>query len=371
MQTYSSFERYNRQIILQQMGEIGQQKLQNAKVLVIGAGGLGCPLLLYLAAAGVGTIGVVDDDVVNVSNLHRQVLFTMADVGKPKAITAAAKLQELNDGIRIVAHHTFINNQNAWELIGAYDIVADGSDNFSTRYLVNDACVLLNNPLVYGAVSRFEGQLAVWNGPVINGKRTANYRDLFPVPPTENEVPNCAEAGVLGVLPGIIGSMQAAEVIKLITEVGRPLTNQLQTFNLLNNEWNTYDILPTELEAGSPKNKEQFHAWNYELVCRNGDIEEIDALKFCRLLQEDNVVVVDVRQPGEMPMITEFEHISISLPELAAGLDTLEQGTLIFICQSGTRSRQAAQTALKKFPTKKIYSLQNGIAGWKKGQQYE
>ncbi|MBD0294073.1 MAG: HesA/MoeB/ThiF family protein, partial [Flavisolibacter sp.] len=210
-------ERYQRQVILQEFGEAGQQKLLQAKVLVIGAGGLGCPVLQYLAAAGVGVVGIADDDIVSLTNLHRQVLYSMSDIGKSKVERAAAILRQLNPDIEIIPYHLRLTNKNALDIITAYDIVVDATDNFPTRYLLNDACVLLSKPLIYGAVSKFEGQVAVFNGVGSSGEKSVNYRDLFPVPPQEDEVPNCAEAGVLGVLPGIIGSLQAGEVIKLIT----------------------------------------------------------------------------------------------------------------------------------------------------------
>jgi adenylyltransferase/sulfurtransferase len=196
MDKQPSYERYQRQMLLKEMGEGGQQKLLEAKVLVVGAGGLGCPALQYLAAAGVGSIGIIDDDVVSISNLHRQILYSTNDVGSAKAEKAAAVLRALNPEIEIVAYNLRLTNQNAIDLFKQFDIVLDGSDNFSTRYMINDACVLLGKPLVYGAISRFEGQLAILNCVTTNSpEKPVNYRDLFPHPPAENEVMNCAEAG--------------------------------------------------------------------------------------------------------------------------------------------------------------------------------
>ncbi len=233
MNDQNLYERYHRQIILPEFGEEGQQKLFLAKVLVIGAGGLGCPALQYLTAAGIGTIGIVDDDTVALNNLHRQVLYSVNDIGLSKAERATKILQQLNPEIKIVAYNERLHNQNALTLFDEYDIIIDGTDNFSTRYMINDACVLLNKPLVYGAISQFEGQVSVFK----NGKEDdVNYRDIFPDPPKEGEVLNCAEAGVLGVLPGIIGTMMANETIKLITGIGEPLVNQLFTYNALNNQ---------------------------------------------------------------------------------------------------------------------------------------
>ncbi len=196
-------------MLLKEIGESGQQKLLQAKVLVVGAGGLGCPVLQYLAAAGVGKLGIVDDDIVSLTNLHRQVLYNTSDIGFAKTERAAAALRSLNPDIEIIPYNLRLTNQNALDIINNYDIVVDGTDNFSSRYMINDACVLLKKPLVYAAISRFEGQVAVFNYIDNDNEKPVNYRDLFPIPPAEDEAMNCAVAGVLGVLTGIIGSMQA------------------------------------------------------------------------------------------------------------------------------------------------------------------
>src|SRR6266496_5267611 len=201
------YERYQRQILLKEFGEAGQQKLQQAKVLVIGAGGLGCPALQYLAAAGVGTIGIVDNDVVTLTNLHRQILYSTDDIGYPKTERATFKLHQLNSDITITPYNFRLTNKNALNIISDYETIIDGTDNFSTRYMINDACVLMNKPLVYGAISQFEGQVAIFNFRRNENDETVNYRDLFPNPPKEDEILNCEEAGVLGVLPGIVGTM--------------------------------------------------------------------------------------------------------------------------------------------------------------------
>ena len=211
------YERYQRQILLKEFGIAGQQKLLQAKVLVIGAGGLGCPVLQYLTAAGIGCIGIVDNDVVSLSNLHRQVLYDTNDIGKSKVSVAAEKLRLVNSDTELIEYHIHLDKNNCLGIINEYDIIIDCTDNFASRYMINDACVLKAKPLVYAGVNRFEGQVAVFNVTRNEKVRTANYRDLFPVQPEQNEVLNCSEAGVLGVLPGIIGSMQASEAIKLIT----------------------------------------------------------------------------------------------------------------------------------------------------------
>jgi len=215
--TFSKEElaRYNRHIIIPEFGLAAQQKLKAAKVLVVGSGGLGSPVLLYLAAAGVGTIGIVDFDVVDDSNLQRQVLFGVDEIGKPKVEAAKQRLEALNPHINFVLYNTQLTSQNAPDIIKDYDVVADGTDNFPTRYLVNDACVLLGKPNIYASIFQFEGQVSVFNFRNVNGDLGPNYRDLYPTPPPPGLVPSCAEGGVLGVLPGIIGSLQALEVIKV------------------------------------------------------------------------------------------------------------------------------------------------------------
>ena len=228
-----TMDRFERQVILPGFGQEGQAKLKQASVLVIGAGGLGCPVLLYLAAAGVGRIAVVDGDVISQSNLNRQVLYGENDLGKNKAETAIRYFQEKYSDIQWTAIPEFITVDNAQAFIFHYDLVIDGSDNFPTRYLVNDACVLLKKPLVYGSIYQHEGQVSVFNV----GSHPCNYRDVFPSPPAPQEIPNCAETGVLGVLPGIIGNLMALEAIKVLSGLGKPLSNKLLLFNSLDTQF--------------------------------------------------------------------------------------------------------------------------------------
>jgi molybdopterin/thiamine biosynthesis adenylyltransferase len=237
-------KRYNRHVILDQVGLEGQLKLKAAKVLVIGAGGLGCPVLQYLTAAGVGTIGIIDFDTIDLSNLQRQILFTKNDLGKNKAEVAAQRLKQLNDQVKFKAYPERLTTKNALELFSAYDLIIDGTDNFSTRYLVNDAAVLTNKPLVYGSIYKFEGQVAVFNYE--NG---ATYRCLFPVPPKAGTVKNCSEIGVIGVLPGIIGTQQANEAIKIIVGIGKPLSGQLLIYDALKASYLTVGIQRSEEEV--------------------------------------------------------------------------------------------------------------------------
>src|ERR1035437_2494874 len=229
--------RYARHIILPEIGLEGQQKLKQAKVLVVGAGGLGCPVLQYLTAAGVGTLGIIDFDTVDESNLQRQVLYSTEDIGKHKAAIAKEKLEKQNPDINLVSHVAHLTSANALEIISQYDIVVDGSDNFATRYLVNDACVILNKVLVFGSIFKFEGQVSVFNY-----KGGPTYRCLYPEAPAEGDVPNCAEIGVLGVLPGIVGTLQANEVIKIITGIGDILSGKLLTLDALTMQFNTFTI---------------------------------------------------------------------------------------------------------------------------------
>ena len=372
MNNNERYERYQRQIVLKEFGVAAQQKLLQAKVLVIGAGGLGCPVLQYLAAAGVGTIGIVDDDVVLITNLHRQVLYSVEDIGLSKAEVAAKKLKSLNDGINIIDYNTRLTNQNALGIINSYDIVVDGTDNFSSRYLINDACVLLNKPLIYGAISKFEGQVAVLNANV-NNKRAANYRDVFSTPPKDDEVLNCAETGVLGVLPGIIGTMQANETIKLITGIGKPLINTLLTYNALDNS--VYEVNLSLNEAAQqlvPENEEAFLKMDYEWLCSSQINKqlEIDVDRFDNLIDDENTIIIDVREKDEQPIVNEFEHLQIPLSELLSEQTVITKDNVVLFCQTGKRSLHAANTLSELFKDKKVYSLKGGILEWKTNNVY-
>src|SRR6266542_2487265 len=347
------YERYQRQILLKEFGEAGQQKLQQAKVLVIGAGGLGCPALQYLAAAGVGTIGIVDNDVVTLTNLHRQILYSTDDIGYPKTERATFKLHQLNPDITITPYNFRLTNKNALNMI-------------------NDACVLMNKPLVYGAISRFEGQVAVFNCKTDNEITPVNYRDLFPHPPKDGTILNCAEEGVLGVLPGIIGCMQASETIKLITGIGKPLINRLLTYNALTNQF--YELVLSankETAALIPKDEEAFVNTDYDWLCSThaNNNFEIEPLYFDALRKEKNITIIDVREHGEIAAINEFTHLHIPLGQLEQEASSLNNNVIITICQSGVRSAKAVKILSDKFgTTKKIFSLQGGIINWKNHQ---
>jgi len=371
MENNNIYDRYQRQITLKEFGKEGQEKLLKAKVLVVGAGGLGCPALQYLAAAGVGSIGIVDFDIVELSNLQRQTLYNVTDIGKPKAALAAEKLRLFNPDIQFHVHEVRLDSKNAWELISEYDIVLDGTDNFATRYLVNDACVLLSKRLVYGAILRFEGQVGIFNFSGRHHHYKTNYRDLFPKPPLPSTVPSCNEAGVLGVLPGIIGIMQAAEVIKIITGIGEPLCNKILSYNVLNNSFYEFNISPAKnTDAFFPKSKSEFENFDYEWYCgAKQEPLEITIGDFEQLRANEEITIIDVRETGELPSVNEFSFIQIPLSRFGIVIEKhlIKNKTIIF-CQSGKRSLTAAKMLKEKFPESSVYSLKGGIEEWKKHQ---
>jgi molybdopterin/thiamine biosynthesis adenylyltransferase/rhodanese-related sulfurtransferase len=360
-------QRYQKQIFLKELGEQGQQLLSRGSVLVVGAGGLGCPALQYLAVAGVGRIGIVDFDVVDESNLHRQVLYTMEDIGKLKAKVAEIRIKALNPEVEVEIFCEKIGPENALSILSRFDLVLDGSDNFPTRYLINDACVLLNKPLIYGSVFRFEGQLSVFNLPD-QGVKT-NYRDLFPEPPDPSEVVGCNEAGVLGVLPGIIGTMQATEAIKIITGAGKPLANRLLCYNALNNFVYELEISPLESSGLQiPQTAEDFQKMNYEWFCNRlvSEYKDIDGAAFDQLRSSQTTQIIDVRNLHETPRVTEFEHLRIPLSELGENLHQIDPARpLVIFCQTGVRSIMAAHLITEKIGVRTVYNLKGGIIKWK------
>lgn len=357
-------ERYQRQIILNGFGEEGQKSLQRLSVLVVGAGGLGCPALQYLVAAGVGKIGIADDDIVSLHNLHRQVLYTTEDIGHLKTNVAALRLHQMNPDVLIETYPFRITNKNALDIIISYNIVLDATDNFATRYLINDACVLLRKPLVYGAISKFEGQVALFNAD----ERKINYRDLFPKPSTNGSILNCSETGVIGVLPGIIGTVQASEVIKLATGIGEPLINQLFTYNALTNESFVFALTSKkETTEHLPKSRAAFEEMNYDWFCESKDMiaDEVEIFKFNQFIGDHNVAIIDVREKGEAPEVLEFSHKHIPLSIFEMNMVSIKEDTVVLFCQSGKRSKEAASLLSKKFGnSKRIYSLQGGILNW-------
>ena len=362
--THDELQRYSRHLILPEFNIEGQRKLKNAKVLVVGAGGLGCPMLMYLTAAGVGTIGVVDFDVVERSNLQRQVLFTEEDIGMSKAKTAVARLSKQNSDINFNIHNTKLSSDNALEIIKKYDVVADGTDNFPTRYLVNDACVLLNKPNVHGSIFRFEGQVSVFNYTDKNGVQGPQYRDIFPSPPPPGLVPSCAEGGVLGVLPGIIGSMQANEIIKVLTGIGEPLAGKLFIFDALSFEMRTMKI------RKNPDLMPITQLIDYEDFCNpsleQSSVEEILVKELNAVINEDkNIQIIDVREPREYEL-GNIGGISIPLSDLENRLNEISSnGKTIVVCRSGVRSQKAIQK-LQKNGFQNLLNLKGGLVEWVK-----
>lgn len=358
--------RYNRHIIIPDFGFEAQKKLKESKVLVVGSGGLGSPMLLYLAAAGVGTIGIIDFDVVDDSNLQRQVLFGMNEIGVPKVEAAKKRLEQINPYIKITTHNTQLTSQNALEIIADYDLVADGTDNFPTRYLVNDACVLLKKPNVYASIFQFEGQVAVFNYTDQNGILGPNYRDIYDTPPPSGLVPNCAEGGVLGVLPGIIGSLQALEVIKVITGVGEPLSGKLYTFDALTFQSRTFTI---KRKASNPLNGENptiNTLVDYEQFCGMKAVErkvkEITVEEFYSLRTNGfDFQLIDVREPYE------FEEVNlggelIPIDKVLSEAEKIDKSRQVIIhCRVGGRSAKAIRELEDKFGFDNLYNLKGGI----------
>lgn len=359
--------RYSRHIIIPEFNIEGQKKLKAAKVLVIGTGGLGSPMLLYLAAAGVGTIGIVDFDVVDDSNLQRQVLYSVKDVGRPKVEAAKERILGLNPHINVIAYNEHLSSKNALEIFKDYDVVADGTDNFPTRYLVNDACVLTGIPNVYASIFRFDGQVSVFN--YNNGP---NYRDLYPEPPPPGLVPSCAEGGVLGVLPGIIGSLQANEVIKVITGIGETLSGRLFSFDALNF---TTRIFKVAKDKGNPLTGEKptiKELIDYQQFCGIVPEQKQEGLKEITVQElkqkfdnKEDFQLIDVREQHEY----DFVNLGGELIPLNTVLDNVEKFSrdkpVVVHCKGGVRSAKAIQ-ALEERGFTNLYNLKGGIVAYAK-----
>jgi len=360
--------RYSRHLIMPEVGMDGQLKLKGAKVLLIGTGGLGAPLGLYLTAAGVGKIGLVDFDVVDFTNLQRQVTFGSSDVGKPKTEAAKARLTNLNPDVQITTYETKLTSENALEIFKDYDVIVDGTDNFPTRYLVNDACILLGKPNVYGSIFRFEGQCTVFGMP--DGPC---YRCLYPEPPPPGLVPSCAEGGVLGVLPGIIGSLQAMETIKLLIGRGESLVGRLLLFDALALKFRELKLRknPHCPMCGTPRKIHQLIDY-YEFCGVRGEEEpEVDLhvpeitpseLKQ-RMDRGDELFILDVREPHEYQICNLKGHL-IPLGELPRRVHELDSSNeIVAHCRSGKRSAEAVDF-LRKAGFRKVLNLRGGILSW-------
>jgi sulfur-carrier protein adenylyltransferase/sulfurtransferase len=357
--TNDEIRRYSRHVIMPQVGVEGQGRLKAAKVLVVGTGGLGSPVAMYLAAAGVGTIGLVDYDVVDESNLHRQVIHGTKDVGKRKTESARETILDLNPHVTVEVHDELLRSDNALDIIERYDVVVDGTDNFPTRYLVNDACTILGKPNVYGSIFRFEGQLAVFwaeHGP--------QYRDLFPEPPPPGMVPSCAEGGVFGVLCATIGAGQATEAIKLITGIGTPLIGRMKLYDALEHEWRTIRV------HKDPDGKPITELIDYEAFCgvpsndhEVADAAEVDVQVSPEELAglRDRVTLVDVRDPHEWAISSIEGAVRIPLGELPSRLAELDPAAdIVLHCKTGGRSMQALEL-LRDAGFARVRNLDGGI----------
>ena len=361
--------RYNRHIIIKGFGLEAQKKLKAARVLVIGSGGLGSPVLLYLAAAGVGTIGIVDFDVVDDSNLQRQVLFGVNEIGTLKAEAARKRLEALNPYINIEVHNVHLTSKNALELIKQYDVVADGSDNFPTRYLVNDATVFAGKPNVHASIFQFEGQISVFNYRDSNGVLGPNYRDLYATPPPPGLVPSCAEGGVLGVLPGIIGSLQALEVIKVVTGVGDVLSGRFFIFDALSFESRTFNLKrnpANPLNGNNPTIKELI---DYEIFCGlktvDRPVKEISVKELYDLqVRGEDFQFIDVREQHEYDIVNLGAEL-IPLGEVSNHADKFDRTKKVVThCKTGNRSAKAIRELEDKFGFTNLYNLKAGILGY-------
>jgi adenylyltransferase/sulfurtransferase len=366
--TPEQVQRYKRHLLLDDVGAQGQRTLLDSRVLIIGGGGLGSPAALYLAAAGVGTLGLVDFDRVDASNLQRQILYTTSDVGRPKVEVARERLTALNPDVEVVAHDVRLEASNARQIIRDYDVVLDGTDTFPSRYLSNDVCVWEKKPLVYGSIMRFEGQASVFDA-----RRGPCYRCLFPEPPPPELAPNCAEAGVLGVLPGIIGVLQATEVVKLLIDRGDALIGRLMVYDALAMEFREFRI-PRDPECvvcgASPSITEPI---DYEAFCSastgsaDSGVPEISAQALAeRLASVEAPLLIDVREPWELETARIEGARAIPLGELEKSLPDLtpeRERPLVVLCHHGSRSRRACETLLEH-GFKRVENLSGGIDAW-------
>ena len=368
----SELTRYSRQLSLPGVGLEGQLALRAGKVAIVGAGGLGSPTGLYLAAAGIGTIGLIDFDVVDLTNLQRQVLFSTDDVGRGKVHSAATRLRGINPDVRVIEHNVRLTSDNALDILSGYDVVIDGTDNFPTRYLVNDACVLLGKPYIYGSILRFEGQVSVFDA-----QRGPCYRCLFREPPPPGLVPSCAEGGVLGVLPGIIGSLQALETLKLLVGAGDSLTGRLALFDALSFKWRELRLKKNDECPACGTNPTITALIDYEDFCglkgtdmstdTPGAVREITASELKRRLDAgDALTLIDVREPYEWDIanLDAYGAKLIPLGDITDRADEIDRSREIIVyCRSGKRSESAVRH-LQGQGFENIWNLRGGINSW-------
>ena len=368
--TIDEVRRYSRHLIIPDVAVIGQKRLKNAKVLCVGAGGLGSPALMYLAAAGVGTLGVVDFDTVDESNLQRQIIHGQSDIGRPKAESAAASVREINPFVNVVVHNEVLSNDNVFELFGQYDLIVDGTDNFATRYMVNDACVLLGKPYVWGSIYRFDGQASVFwaeHGPC--------YRCLYPEPPPPGMVPSCAEGGVLGVLCGSVGSIQVTEAIKLVTGIGEPLVGALMIYDALEMSYRKIKVRKDPNCAICGENPTITGLIDYEDFC--GTVSEeasaaalgstITVTDLAEWLRAEKPIhLVDVREPAEFEIVKIPGSVLVPKGEILSGnaLASLPQDRqIVLYCKTGVRSAEAL-AAVKAAGFKDAVHVHGGVSAW-------
>lgn len=362
--TIEELDRYARHLNLSEVGVSGQRKLKAARVLLIGTGGLGSPLGLYLAAAGVGTLGIVDFDVVDVSNLQRQIMHGSRDVGRPKVDSARDRLTDVNPHVRLEIHEMKLSSENALDLISQYDIIVDGTDNFPTRYLVNDACVLLGKPNVYGSIFRFEGQVSVFDP---SGGAPC-YRCLYPEPPPPGTVPSCAEGGVLGVLPGVVGSLQATEVLKLVLGIGKTLRSRLLLFDALGMRFREMQLAPNPDCPVCGSSPSITALVDYEQFCGlPSALEQVTPQEFVQQWEGgQRPLLIDVREPNEWEAsnLEDYGAQLIPLASLPHHLERLDrEADIVVHCQSGGRSLRAL-AIFKEAGFSRVRNLSGGVAAW-------
>ncbi|MVT06676.1 HesA/MoeB/ThiF family protein [Chitinophaga tropicalis] len=348
-------QRYDRQLKLEGFGPEKQQLLNQAAVLVIGAGGLGVPVLQYLTAMGTGKLGIVEYDTISITNLQRQVLYHTSEEGQPKLQTAIRRLQQLNPEIQFIAHDTWLTPENALDIIAGYDVVVDCSDNFGTRYLVNDACVILNKPFVYGAIHKYEGQVSVFNY-----KGSATYRCLFPEQPEPGAMLNCSDIGVLGILPGIIGSYQANETVKIICGIGEPLSNQLLTIDTLYNTHYTFRITPVPGNHNITALQD-----SYEQPCDTGGVKSLTVQQLQEWLEAGRPLqLIDVREADEWEVCSLEQALHVPMRMIGGIIPKLQRDVPVaLLCHHGMRSLMVAQQLdAAGFPF--VYNVEGGIHAW-------
>ena len=364
MLTSSEKTRYQKHLLLPQIGIEGQEKLKSTKVLVVGAGGLGCPVLLYLAAAGIGKIGIIDNDAVDLTNLQRQVLYKVEDIGNPKALVATKRLLAMNDSIEVEAILHRLKKENALQYIQQYDIVVDCTDNFTTRYLINDICVKLNKPFVYGAIHQFEGQVSVFNYTDANGQQGPTYRCLFPEQPSELEIPNCATIGVLGILPGTLGMYQANEVVKMVTGIGKVLSGEFLMIDLLEN---TSRKIKVKRRPDAEQLARQSEAQGQEeIACKTNIMKTLSVEELQEKLEaQEDLFLLDVRNPNEYEICHLDNSVLIPMNHVPNNIKHIPRDKPVVVyCHHGMRSASVIQFLEQNHQFDNLYNLTGGINAW-------